>query len=475
MLYTLLFVVLALGHFTVSCMVTAHVLLTRRDVRAAIGWIGIAWLSPALGPMLYYAMGINRVSRRASRLRRRHPPRRSVTRPASPSSDAAEMPPHIVAIARVGTHVARRPLTPGNAIEMLQRGDAAYPAMLRAIAQARHSIAMSYYIFEDDAVGRQFIDALVAARARGVEIRVLLDGIGAGYLRCPAGNRLVASGIRTARFMHHWLPWRMPFLNMRNHKKIVVVDGALGFTGGMNISIDNMWSTHPRKPVEDVHFAVRGPVVGQLLQSFAEDWHFTTGEALEGRPWWPELPPAGPVAARGISSGPDEDLGKIEAVLAAAVGQAQHRIRIVTPYFLPDEHLLFGIVLATQRGVRVEVVLPERTDHRLMDWAIRAHLRFAAEDGIRVYFTPAPFDHSKLVTVDGAWGAVGSVNWDVRSLRLSFEFMLECYDQGLVESLDQLIDGKLATARRYAPRQLTAPRLASRLRDAAARLLLPYL
>lgn len=475
MLYTLLFTLLALGHFAVSCMVTAHVLLTRRDVRAAIGWIGIAWLSPALGPMLYYAMGINRVSRRASRLRRRHPPRRSVTRPDSPSSDAAEMPPHIVSIARVGTHVTRRPLTPGNAVDILRRGDAAYPALLRAIAEARHSIAMSYYIFEDDAVGRQFIDAMVAARARGVEIRVLLDGIGAGYLRSPAGSRLATGGIRVARFMHHWLPWRMPFLNMRNHKKIAVIDGVLGFTGGMNINSDNMWSPPPKQPIEDVHFAVRGPVVSQLLQSFAEDWHFTTGETLEGHHWWPDLPPAGPIAARGISSGPDEDLGKIESVLAAAVGQAQHRIRIVTPYFLPDEHLLFGILLATQRGVRVEVVLPERTDHRVMDWAMRAHLRFAAEDGIRVHFTPGPFDHSKLVTVDGAWCAVGSVNWDVRSLRLSFEFMLECYDQGMVATLDRLIDEKLEKARRYAPRQLTAQRLPSRLRNAAARLLLPYL
>jgi cardiolipin synthase len=211
------------------------------------------------------------------------------------------------------------------------------------------------------------------------------------------------------------------------------------------------------------------------MLTFAEDWSFTTGELLDGEIWWPAPEPAGTVAARGITSGPDEDIGNIENVLATAVAQARQRLRIVTPYFLPDDRLLSGIVLAAERGVEVEVILPQQSDHLLLDWAMAAHVSFLDMPGISFHQTGQPFDHAKLVTVDGQWCAIGSPNWDVRSLRLNFEFLLEGYDQGLAQDIDRLIDAKRARARPLSPKRLMRRPIPIRLRDAAARLLLPYL
>lgn len=464
---------IALADALAAAVVTAHILLRKHDVRAAIGWIGLAWLSPIAGPALYYFFGINRVTRRAARLTPGVARRGPAVAAVSVAPDNPPLPENILTIARVGDRVTDHPLARGNAISPFFSGDEAYPAMLDAIGAARRSIALASYIFRADRVGNAFIEALREARGRGVEIRVLVDGIGSGYLFSSSVRELQRAGIVVARFMHHWLPWRMPFLNMRSHKKLLVVDGTIGFAGGLNLGAENLRRLRRARTVDDVHFRVDGPVVSQLMLTFAEDWNFTTGEALSGDTWWPDIAPAGPVLARGISSGPDEDIGKLEAILATAVAAAKQRLRIVTPYFLPDQRLMSGIELAALRGVQVDVVLPERSDHRLLDWAMRAHLRLMAVPGVTVYLTPTPFDHSKLATVDGVWCALGSANWDVRSLRLNFEFMLECYGVSTASDIDRVIDGKIARARRLS--LLDGRSLPVKFRDAAARLLLPYL
>ncbi|HKT19659.1 MAG TPA: phospholipase D-like domain-containing protein [Stellaceae bacterium] len=461
----------AFVHVVAATAVTVHVLLRKRDVRAAIGWIGLAWLSPIAGPALYYVFGINRVTRRAARLTLGRQTAASANSAGLPGQ--APLPENILTIARVSQRVTAHPLAEGNALSLLRGGDEAYPAMLAAIEGAERSIALASYIFRLDPVGRAFIAALREARRRGVEIRVLIDGIGSGYPLSATARALARAGIPVARFMFHWLPWRMPFLNMRNHKKLLIIDGRVGFSGGLNIGAENTGAAPIGRRVEDVQFRAEGPVVAQLMLTFAEDWDFITGEILRGEAWWPEIAPRGSSRARGISSGPDEDLRKLESILASAVAAARERIRIVTPYFLPDQRISTSIELAALRGVAVEIVLPERTDHPWLDWAMRAHLEFLALPGVNLYASPAPFDHSKLVTVDGSWCALGSANWDVRSLRLNFEFMLECYGADTASAVDRLIDAKIARARMLSA--LGRRPLPARLRNAAARLMLPYL
>jgi cardiolipin synthase len=463
---------LALAYPLIALIVTVDVLLKKSDVRGALGWIAAAWLSPILGGTLYFLFGINRVTRRALKLARRRPVR--ATRPAG--AEGAPAPSgHIALLSRIGERVTNRPLTPGNRLSVLRGGDTAYPQMLKAIAEARSCIAMESYIFRNDEAGEQFCAALIAARARGVDVRVLLDSVGTGYLLAPILHRLRRGGVRVYRFLHTWLPWRMPFLNMRNHRKLLVVDGRIAFLGGMNIGAENSVRLRPDHHIDDTHFRLAGPAVRTAMEAFARDWDFTTGESLEDACWWPEIPPDGPTFARGISSGPDDDLYRLETILGAALSLARRRVRIVTPYFLPDARLQFAIAQACLRGVEVDILLPELSDQRLMTWAMAGHVRFFRHIAARFSAIPPPFDHSKLVTVDGEWCVIGSSNWDTRSLRLNFEFDLECCDAEFTDRIDDLIDAKLARAHSLTPEALLARPVWLRLRDAAARLLMPYL
>ncbi len=458
-------------YIVLAGIVTVDVLLKKNDVRAELGWIAAAWFSPLLGAVLYYLFGINRVTRRALKLRRRRRTRETAVGAAA----HAAAPPHIALLAAMGDRLTGNPLTAGNSVTPMEDGDHAYPQMLAAITEARDSIAMASYIFRDDKAGNLFADALIDAHKRGVKVRVLLDSVGIGYFFPRILYRMRAAGVRAERFLHTWLPWRMPFLNMRNHRKLLVVDGRIAFLGGMNIGAENYRRAKLKRRVRDVHFRIEGPVVRQVMDVFVRDWSFTTDETLSAACWWPDMDRAGPVFARGVRSGPDDDLYRAELMLGAALTLAKNRVRIVTPYFLPDQRLQFAIAQACLRGVTVEIVLPERSDQHIMEWAMQAHLRFFRHIPASIHMTPRPFDHSKLVTMDGEWCWIGSSNWDARSLRLNFEFDLECCDAALAAEVDAIIDAKIARARKITPEKLLARPVLLRLRDAAARLLLPYL
>ena len=463
--------VILAAYQVVAIAVTIHVLLRQRNVRTALGWIGIAWFSPILGGFLYYAFGINRVARRAVKLERP-----GSARVRSPAIECLQSKlPNIGLLAEMGFEISGHPVIGGNRVCVLHGGDIAYPAMLSAIRGAKKSIALASYIFRNDEIGRAFIEALVEARSRGVEVCVLLDGIGSGYFHVGVLRRLRAGNISAERFLHTWLPWRMPFLNIRNHKKLLIVDGKTGFTGGMNIGSEYSGSRARGAPVADVHAQLDGPIVGQLMESFAQDWSFTTDQILDQEIWWPAIHPAGSVCARGISSGPDVEINKLETLLGAVLAQARNRIRIVTPYFLPDQNLQFAIAQAGLRGVTIDIVIPEHSDLIFLDWAVRAHLRFFIGKSTTIYASKAPFDHAKLMTVDGEWALIGSSNWDPRSLRLNFEFDVECYDENVTAAIDALIDEKIARSRGLDHKALLRVPKWMRLRDAAARLFLPYL
>jgi cardiolipin synthase len=462
-LVAVLYVLLSIG-------VTINVLLKKSDVRGALGWIGLVWLAPILGSLLYYMFGINRVTRRAlkfGRLDREQSPHATTAR-----SDAA---PHIALLSDVSEKITQCPLTQGNALEILEGGDQAYPQMLAAIRGARHCIAMSSYIFRNDATGNEFADALIEAAKRGVEVRVLLDSIGAGYLFPAIFYRMKRGGVIGARFLHTLLPWRMPFLNMRNHRKLLITDGSAAFVGGINVGVENSARLSGSRQIRDVHFRVTGPAVRIMMDAFARDWTFTTDEMLEDDCWWPGLEESGKVFARGLRSGPDADIYRLESLLGAALTLAQKRVRIVTPYFLPDPSLQFAIQQAVLRGVAVEIVLPGRSNQRVMDWAMHGHLRFFRHVRACIIATPPPFDHTKLCTVDGEWSLIGSSNWDARSFRLNFEFDLEIIDRELTGRIDAMIDERIARGKPLTPDMLLAEPRWKRLRNAAARLLMPYL
>jgi cardiolipin synthase len=457
-------------HLLLAVGVTTHVLLYKREINTSAAWIGLAWLAPILGSVLYLLLGINRVRRRAMSMR------------GSRSTDLIEgaaitagRDDYLAPLEQAGYRITSRPAEKGNTIAILRNGDAAYPAMIAAIETARRSVVLSSYIFRTDAAGTGFIDALVRAVERGVEVRVLIDGIGGDYFTSPTFHRLREARVPVARFMHSTLPWRMPFLNLRSHKKILGIDGCIAFAGGLNIGGENVTHNHPPHPVIDTHFRLEGPVVAQLIDVFADDWAFTTGEQLAGDKWYPQLAPVagGNSVARVVTSGPDQDLEKIEFVILEAISCARTSVRIMTPYFLPDDRLITGLALAAFRGVVVDIVLPEHSNHPTVDWGSRAQIGPLLAAGCHIWTHPAPFDHSKLMTVDGIWCLVGSSNWDVRSFRLNFELDLEVYDPVLAHQIDELISAQ--QGKRISSTQLRARSLPVHLRDGAARLMLPYL
>ncbi|KMO40440.1 phospholipase D-like domain-containing protein [Methylobacterium aquaticum] len=460
--------VLAPIGLAVAVAVTVHALLRKREVSAAIGWIGLVWLSPMLGSLLYVTFGINRVSRRARRL-----PVLPGPRPGAPPPPVAEVPEAFQPLKQAVGRISGLPLVAGNRIRRYRHGDEAYPAMLAAIGEATTSVALSSYIMRDDDSGRAFAEALDAARSRGVAVCVVIDGIGSGYFFPAMYRRLRALGIPAGLFMHSALPWRMPFLNLRTHKKLLLVDGRVGFVGGVNIADENIMAKNPPEPVRDSHFRIDGPVVGQLAQAFWRDWAFVKGEDLEGPAWFPAIAPVGPSLARVVTSGPDADIEKIEFVVLEAVATARRSVRLATPYFLPSEMLLTALGLAAMRGVTVDVIIPQASNHRVVDWATRAHVGPLLEAGARIWLDRPPFDHSKLMVVDETWCFVGSANWDSRSFRLNFELNVEVYDTDFAADLDGLMRAKME--RRLTAQDLNSRGMAVRLRDAAVRLLLPYL
>ncbi len=464
--WTALFLVNLAG----SIAVTIHALLRKRNPVSAAAWIGLAWFAPGTGALLYLALGVNRVERRAKRLHRPPPP-------AAPAAALISEPAHLAPLDVAMGRITRRPCLGGAMVEALAGGAVAYPRMLAEIEAAEVSIGLTSYIFRADHVGQAFVAALGRACARGVEVRVLIDAVGGGFPISATARRLNAVGVPTARFMKADLPWRTPILNLRSHRKLLVIDGRIGFIGGLNIGAENVPGRSARASqhaeVRDLHFRIEGPVLAQAVTVFAEDWSFTTGEKLAGRRWFPALEDRGPSRARVVTSGPDHELERIKAALMSAIGAADHKIRIMTPYFLPDEPLAMSLALAATRGVDVLIVVPARSDNWLVDWAGVDGLAPLVAAGCRIKRSAPPFDHSKVMTVDGVWCLVGSSNWDQRSLRLNFELDLEVRDVALAGALEARIEDEVG--RDVLLRDVLHRSLPQRLRDAAARLLLPYL
>jgi len=460
-----------------ASLAAAHAMLHKRDPKALAGWLGVILLAPVVGTTLYLLLGINRITRRASPLGRLQPaPQRDEAPPRKLLAALGEEDRHLEALVHFTNREMRRPMVGGNNVTPLANGDAAYPAMLAAIERATHSVTLCTYIFDVDEVGRAFVDALADAKERGVEVRVLIDAVGERYsLPRMAGSALKKRGVRVGRFLPTYVPWRFNYAQLRLHKKALVTDGRTAFTGGMNIRAGHVLRDNPPHPVRDLHFQLEGPIVRQLQDSFAEDWQFTTGEELTGDAFFPAVEDAGELFARAITDGPDKDLEHLKWAFMGGLACAQRNVKIVTPYFIPDGALMAALDTAAMRGVQVDIVLPEHCNLSLPQWASRATVWQLLQRGCRIWLTPAPFDHTKLMVVDDAWTLLGSGNWDPRSFRLCFELMVECHGRTLAAAAGALVDERLRSARELTLEEVEGRSLLVKLRDGAARVLSPYL
>ena len=463
-----------------AVLATVHLLLYRADERASLGWLGLIWITPLLGVILYIVFGISRVERQAKRLRRRFKvtQRQQRALPQSLAPQGQTGAPELEELARVGKHATGWPLFGGNRVTPLRHGEEAYPAMLQAIDQAKESVALLSFIFDNDPSGLQFADALARAHERGVAVRVLVDAAGARYTWPTILHELKKRGVPCARFLPTSLmhPLRLASVNLRNHRKLMIVDGTLGFTGGMNIRHACMVQAHDEATaVQDTHFRLQGPVVSQLQGVFLEDWLFSTKEELHGPLWVKPIEPAGQTFARGVPDGPDEEVRRLRWVILGALSCAHTHVRILSPYFVPDEAIRQALVTTSQRGVQVEVLLPRRNNLPYMTWAAMSKMKELLENGVHVRFAPGPFDHTKLMLVDAQWGMLGSGNWDSRSFRLNFEFNVEFYDAQLAADLMHMTQDRFEAAEPMTLEAWHGRHILVKLRDALVGLGAPYL
>lgn len=456
-----------------------HAAMTKKDVRAAIGWVAVILFSPLLGALFYLVAGINRirksrvVARRATTLYAQEVIDKVLIHDVSQSAGA-----QFASLKTLGDHVSDYRLLGCNHIKLLYGGDETYPAMLEAIRSAKRSIALQSYIFDRDSIGKEIAQALIEAQQRGVQVRVLIDGVGAKYSHPPITSMLRQGGVETALFMQPALGLKLVYANLRSHRKLLIIDGKHGFTGGMNIRESFLTAIAKESVTHDTHFQVSGPIVYQLMTNFGHDWHFTTHEKITGDEWFPAAEVASSmdgVAMRCVPSGPDATIASTHNMLLGALAVAQKHVRIQTPYLLPDQALIAALATTARRGVIVDVVVPGANNLKLVNAAMMAQIDQLIETGCRVWRASGTFDHSKLFTVDSAWSYIGSSNIDPRSLRLNFELDLEVYDRELAGQIDTKIDNIIAKAQRITLRMVRRDPFWVRLRNKVVWLASPYL
>ncbi|CAA0092056.1 Major cardiolipin synthase ClsA [BD1-7 clade bacterium] len=480
--------------FVMSTAAALHVLVYKRNARSAFGWLGLILVSPLIGAIVYYLFGINRISDKLLRKDVSGPVTRYDYETRKRLEEAANQNPQVAAVYNTGNYLGYN--DPAWAcITPYYDGGNAYVEMLAAIETAQVSITLCSYIFHLDEVGKKFIDALIRAHQRGVVVRVLIDAVGSNKKQLRLLRRFKKAGISARRFLPVLM--KTHFSNLRNHRKILVVDGVVGFTGGLNIG-RIYWPEIARDDtVLDFHCRLTGPIVSQLQQVFVDDWYFVTREELQGPNWFPEPGrndssrqdsghsdsvwhnedelPDNAVLTRLICDGPIYSEERILWHFLNAINAARHHIRIITPYFLPPESLIAALCSASMRGVRVDIVTPLAVDHVIMRWALQGSAQDLLEKGCHLWRTPAPFDHTKLLLIDDTYVSFGSSNWDARSLRLNFEVNIEYFDLYLARKLIAFFEHKRSRAARYTLEDLNSRRFWVKVRDGAARILTPYL
>lgn len=475
--YLLIVLVAALHVF--SLFSAAHALLHKRDSRAALGWVAVILIVPPLGPFIYWLFGIARTDSRAVKLMNKAAHRlingivdlhgRTLGEKPFGFTVPEELTPTQRRLELPGNLLTGRYPTRDNGIAILHNGEEAYPAMLEAIAEARERVYLSSFIFGCDEAGLRFAEALTAAAERGCDVRLLMDGVGS-FNPLARWRKRLGPGVRLAYFLPPSLIPPQFSINLRTHRKVLVCDGTTAFTGGMNISQHHL-VTLPRKArVQDVHFRFRGPIAQQLALAFLLDWGFVTGETFAPAP---HLGPGqGSSACRLLMDGPGSPDEIIHDLICAMISTARHSVRIMSPYFLPPHRLESALASAVLRGVNVDVILPGKNNHRLVDWAMRHQNILLEEAGVRLFYQPPPFAHTKLLLVDEDYTLLGSANLDPRSLNLNFELVMEVFDPTVTADLIAFFD---EVKTRSVPVPTVLPALPARLRNAAAWIASPYL
>jgi cardiolipin synthase len=470
----------------------AWVLMTKSDSTSAVAWCLLIFFLPLVGAGLFYLFGYQHVNRPLHR-KRRHKLLYRLVAPR-PGADAVE-PPHDRDEAavdspielhremhRVATRSGAYPLTLGNKIDFFHEGRPAFDAMLAALRGARHHIHLLTFIFQYDWIGHEFLELLMRKAKEGVQVRLLYDAMGSRRLTHHRLRALAAAGARAFPFLPVNPLRRRMQVNLRNHRKILVVDGEIGFVGGLNVGDEYLGRVARFGFWRDTHLRLEGPAVADLQRIFAEDWDFASGEQLvhatdteANRQYFHPRPVDGPYPVQVIESGPDRDIKGIREVYFAAILKARKRLWIASPYFVPDAGLRDALRLAGCLGVDVRFLGQHHPDKWLPLYAARYYWSEMLRAGVKVYQYTKGMMHSKVVMVDGQWASVGTANLDNRSMHLNFEASCLIYSRAAVAELETAFERDLGDAIRLDKHVYAHRPFAGRLLENACRLFSPVL
>lgn len=452
-----------------------YIVLQRRSAPATLAWMLAFALLPLIGIFVYFVFGPRRFERRKNRRARAQ----AVVHGAAAGQGDAPLAAddhllHTMALCEAAVGLAARP-RPGD-VRLFFDGASKYRAVSEAIASARHHVHLEYYIWEPDQVGTRLRDLLCERARAGVEVRVLVDGFGSSKAHDRFWAPLREAGGQVRRFNALSLSrWRPRMANFRTHRKIVVVDAEVGFTGGMNVSEVHTAEAVGDDAWRDTHLELRGGAVKGLQIVFFEDWHYAGGDAPDIAPYLPRAPDRGSHRVQVVSSGPDEGLDGIHKLLFSTIAAARHRVWITTPYFVPDEPIMGALVAAALRGADVRILVPEEGDAPIVAAAARSYYPELLEVGVRVFELPRPVLHAKTMVVDDEIAVVGTANFDNRSFRLNFEVVVVAYEHDVCRQLVDAFERDLAACREVTVEQADDMPFFARLASSSARLLSPLL
>ncbi len=423
---------------------SVRIIMRRLPVGVSLAWLSVVLVFPFAGAVIYLLIGESRLGmsrrRRAAGLRQTYRAWVKRLREAGPTV-VPELPAEAQPLAHLADGLFVSPPVAGNEVLLLHNAEEAFPALIQDIDAARHSCHLEFYIWDVGGKADEVVEALLRAAARGVVCRVLVDAVGSRtFLRSDRASRLRSGGVALREALPVTLR-RLLFVraDLRLHRKIVVIDGALAYTGSLNLADPALFNQKAGVGRwVDAFARVQGPAVLALDSIFRNDWELETGERLpepEEGGVIPVAPAGGQAVIQTLPSGPGEDVEAISQVLLTALYAARRELVLTTPYFVPDQSLLTALLSAAGRGVEVTLIVPARVDSRMTQYASRAHQADLVAAGVRVALYRDGLLHTKSISIDGQFSLFGSLNLDPRSLRLDFEVTLAIYDAGFTAVL----------------------------------------
>lgn len=468
---------LLFGYLLTWFLIPGLLMNRRKPAASVVAWSMTILLMPLVGSFLFLLLGLNRVERR--RVSRLDSARRLGQRIQEwsqydllPGEETSELSRGMSMLAHRLTDA--RP-TQGNSVVVFAETSETMDAIDRAVQEALDSIHLEYYIFQPDETGKRLRDMLIAKAQAGVKVRFLYDSLGSMRLHREFLRPMSEAGIQVATFLPGQSLRERWSLNLRSHRKIIVVDGQIGFTGGMNIGDEYLG----RDPVlgywRDTHLRLTGPAVLQLQQVFVEDWFFATNEALISTPIFSEPEHWGDEIVQVVSGGPDRDTEPFHSLFFSAINSSERQVLLTTSYFVPTPALEMALENAALRGVRVKILVPQRSAHPLMIVAGRWFYDSLMASGAEIYEYHKGLLHSKTITIDGEWSMVGSPNFDARSVTLNFEIGACLHGPRMASLLEGHFTNDLQGATKIDPKEWRNRAWWRKLAEGVCRLFSPQL